>query len=261
MTVVDATAPVAPPARVRLLPLGDSAWTLEFGQQIDPVTHARVMGMARRLAQARASAPDQWTDVVDLVPSFRSLTVHLRAGSPQAHALGERLLALAHSADNLAITGRRWRLPLCLDEDFAPDLPRVCQTTGCHAQQVHELLLATPFRVYLIGFQPGFPYMGGLPPALSVPRLPTPRTKVPAQSVAITGSMCAVYPWDSPGGWNLMGRTAVRLFDPQRPEQPAMLAAGDEVRWTAVNRATHERLCTDVSRGLPPETFLDGLAP
>lgn len=255
--MVDATEPVAPPTCARLLPLGDSAWTLEFGHQLDPLIHDRVMGMAQRLEEARASEPTLWSDVVDVVPSFRSLTVHLRPGSPHTQALGERLLALSRTADACHLQGRRWRLPVCLDDAFAPDLARVCELTGCSEHEVHAQWLAASYRVYLIGFQPGFPYMGGVPPALSVPRLPTPRPKVPAQSVAITGAMCAVYPWDSPGGWNLLGRTAARLFDPQQPAQPAMLAAGDEVRWTAVDRATHEHLCAEVARGLPRERFLD----
>jgi inhibitor of KinA len=100
--------------------------------------------------------------------------------------------------------------------------------------------------------------MGGLPAALNMPRLPSPRQKVPAQSVAITGEMCAVYPWESPGGWNLVGRTPVALFDPRQPERPAMLSAGDEVRWTEVDRQAHDRLVAEIARGLPREHFLKG---
>ena len=98
--------------------------------------------------------------------------------------------------------------------------------------------------------------MGGLPPALVTPRLPSPRQKVPAQSVAIALDMCSVYPWESPGGWNLLGRTPVVLFDLRHAEQPALLAAGDEVRCHAVERATHDRLAAEIARGMPRETFL-----
>ncbi|MBU4518857.1 MAG: allophanate hydrolase subunit 1, partial [Gammaproteobacteria bacterium] len=117
-------------------------------------------------------------------------------------------------------------------------------------------LLAATFRVYMLGFQPGFPYMGGVPPELHMPRLPAPRQKVPAQSLAVAGEMCAVYPWESPGGWNLLGRTPVVLFDLRHAEQPALLAAGDEVRCHAVDRATHDRLSAEIARGLPRATFL-----
>ena len=239
----------------RLLPLGDSAWTVEFGSAIDAATTARVMGLAQRVAQARTMDP-LMAPVTDLVPTFRSLTVHFDPWTADAGALGQRLLALAQRGVEIATQGRRWQLPVCFDEDFAPDLARVCELRQRSRTQVIDGLLGASFRVYMLGFQPGFPYMGGLPPALATPRLPSPRQKVPAQSVAIALDMCSVYPWESPGGWNLLGRTPVVLFDPSQTEQPAMLSAGDELQWTEVDRATHDRLATDSARGLPRETFL-----
>ena len=137
-----------------------------------------------------------------------------------------------------------------------PDLDEVARHCEMSASQVVACHSAVEYVVYFIGFQPGFPYMGGLPPTLVTPRLPSPRQKVPAKSVAIALDMCSVYPWESPGGWNLLGRTPVVLFDPAQTEQPAMLAAGDEVRWTAVDRATHDRLAREIANGLPRETFL-----
>ena len=241
----------------RLLAVGDSAWTLEFGERIDPQIHERVMGLVQRLAQERADGTALHA-VTDVVPTFRSLTVHFDPLAADAAALGARLLALAEEAHRAEVQGRRWRLPVCLDGDFAPDLPGVAEVTGLDRETVVERLLAACFRVYLIGFQPGFPYMGGLPPELNVPRLASPRQKVPARSVAIAGEMCAIYPWESPGGWNLIGRTPVVLFDPHNSTQPAMLAAGDEVRWTAVDRAEHDRLAAEIARGLPRSHFLDG---
>ena len=242
-------------AEPRLLPLGDSAWTVEFGSAIDAATNARVMGLAQRVAQARTMDP-LMAPVTDLVPTFRSLTVHFDPWTADAGALGPALLALAQQGVEIATQGRRWQLPVCFDEDFAPDLARVCELRQLSRTQVIDGLLGASFRVYKLGFQPGFPYMGGLPPALATPRLPSPRQKVPAQSVAIALDMCSVYPWESPGGWNLLGRTPVVLFDPSQTEQPAMLSAGDELQWTEVDRATHDRLATDIARGLPRETFL-----
>jgi inhibitor of KinA len=239
----------------RLLPLGDCAWTVEFGSTIDAATNARVMGLAQRVAQARTLDP-LMAPVTDLVPTFRSLTVHFDPWTADAGALGLALLTLAQQSVEIATQGRCWQLPVCFDEDFAPDLARVCELRQLSRTQVIDGLLGASFRVYMLGFQPGFPYMGGLPPALATPRLPSPRQKVPAQSVAIALDMCSVYPWESPGGWNLLGRTPVVLFDPAQTEQPAMLIAGDEVQWTEVDRATHDRLAADVTRGLPRETFL-----
>lgn len=241
----------------RLLALGDSAWTVEFGDAIDDTTHARVMGLTGRIAGARGVEPSL-AAVTDVVPTFRSLTVHFDPWAGDAAALGRQLLAMAQEGQQAAVHGRQWRLPVCFDEDFAPDLPRVCELRQLSRTEVIHQLLGARFRVYMLGFQPGFPYMGGLPPALVTPRLPSPRQKVPAKSVAIALDMCSVYPWESPGGWNLLGRTPVVLFDPAQTAQPAMLAAGDEVRWTEVDRASHDRLAREVADGLPRETFLQG---
>lgn len=241
----------------RLLAVGDSAWTVEFGSAIDPVINARVMGLHERVAQLRHSDP-LLASVTDLVPTFRSLTVHFDPWTGDAGALGRRLLDCARQSTAAPSQGRQWLLPVCFDEDFAPDLARVCELRQRTRAEVIDQLLGATFRVYMLGFQPGFPYMGGLPPALATPRLPSPRQKVPAQSVAIALDMCSVYPWESPGGWNLLGRTPVVLFDPAQTDQPAMLAAGDEVRWTAVDRATHDRLAAEIAHGLPRETFFKG---
>lgn len=244
----------------RLLALGDSAWTVEFGDSIDPATNARVMGLNHLIAQQRSTDP-LLAHVTDVVPTFRSLTVHFDLWRTDAHALGQRLLVLAQAGHRSLVQGRQWVLPVCFDEDFAPDLPRLCHTKGMPRDAVIGALLSATFRVYMLGFQPGFAYMGGLPADLALPRLPSPRARVPAQSVAIAGEMCAVYPWDSPGGWNLLGRTPVVLFDPLQSGQPALLAAGDQVQWSEVDRATHDRLATDIARGLPRDAFLKAAPP
>lgn len=239
----------------RLLPLGDAAWTVSFGHRIDPELQALVSGLQTVIEKARGT-DSALAGIVDLVPTFCALTVHFDPCRGDAAALGQRLLELAAHAQPQTTGGRCWHLPVCFDEAFAPDLPRVCEVSGLPRETVIDLLLSARLRVYMLGFQPGFAYMGGLPEALTVPRLPTPRQKVPARSVAIASGMCAVYPWDSPGGWNLLGRTPAQLFDPTDSAWPALLAAGDEVRWRAVDRATCERLCAEVDRGLPREHFL-----
>lgn len=239
----------------RLLALGDSAWTLEFGSAIHPAINARVMGLAERVLRARGSEP-LLASITDVVPTFRSLTVHYDPLEADAVALGERLRVLAQHGHQDMLPGRRWHLPVCFDADFAPDLPRLAEARGLSPDGVIQRLLAATFRVYMLGFQPGFPYMGGVPPELHMPRLPAPRQKVPAQSLAVAGEMCAVYPWESPGGWNLLGRTPVVLFDLRHADQPALLAAGDEVRCHAVDRATHDRIAAEIAQGLPRETFL-----
>lgn len=240
----------------RLLALGDAAWTVEFGREISAVVNARVMDLAERIALLRQDDP-LFAAVSDVVPTFRSLTLHFDPLLTDAEALGERLLALGQQAGSKLHEGRRWRLPVCFEGDFAPDLPRLAQAKGLSEDTVIQRLLATEFRVYMIGFLPGFPYMGGLPPELAMPRLASPRQRLPANSLAVAGEMCSVYPWESPGGWNLLGRTPVQLFDLKQAEQPAMLAAGDRVRWYAVSRDEYERLQQLIQGGvLPRNSFL-----
>lgn len=243
----------------RVLPLGDCAWTIEFGDRIDLEVNARVMALADSLAQACRAA--DWAvlkGVVDIVPAFRSLTVHFDPLMTDAAELERCLEGFAGAARGVARAGRCWRLPVCFEEELAPDLGRVADTTGLSAGTVRSLMTSTRFRVYMIGFMPGFPYMGGLPEALEMPRLASPRKRVPARSLAIAGAMCAVYPSESPGGWNLIGRLPLPLFA-SRAEPPALLAAGDLVEWQAIDRACFRELEQRSRIGaLDPSSFLVG---
>ena len=239
-------AVIAPGSDVRLLALGDTAWTVEFGEVIDPVVHARVQGLAEALDKRREAAgkgQDEggwtpYTAVVDVVPTFRSLTVHYDPLRCDGQRLGEELLLLARSTGSAGARGRQWRIPVCFDDDCAPDLADLAQSKGMAREAVIALMTRTEFQVYMIGFMPGFPYMGGLPAELQMPRLSSPRKAVPERSLAVAGEMCAVYPWESPGGWRLLGRTPVPMFQAGDP-QPALLASGDRVRWQAIDRATY----------------------
>ena len=227
----------APPAAYpRLRPLGDAAWIVEFGNDINEATHARVMGLAQALADVRLQG--HWPHVLEWVPAYTTLTVHFNSGgtTDAAWTAADELLALARSAAPLQQPGRRWRLPVCFDAECAPDLQALARARGLSAEAAVALLTNTAFRVYMLGFQPGFPYMGGLPAALEMPRRPSPRTAVPERSVAVAGRMCAVYPWRSPGGWHLVGRTPLQLFDASHPQAAAWLQAGDEVQWFAIDQ-------------------------
>lgn len=227
----------------RLLPLGDTAWTLEFGQVIDPALHARVQGLAEALGAARASADAQFAaqfgGIVDVVPTFRSLTVHYDPLQADGERLGENLLRLAQGAGSASQAGRCWLIPVCFDAEYAPDLDDLAQSKGLAREAVIALMTEATFQVYMIGFMPGFPYMGGLPAVLEMPRLASPRKAVPARSLAVAGAMCAVYPWESPGGWRLLGRTPVPMFSASEGDSASLLAAGDRVRWQAITPARY----------------------
>lgn len=226
------------PGSPQLLALGDAAWTVEFGDRIDPALHARVLGLAAALDGARKMVANvEFAAVIDVVPTFRSLTVYFDPQKADAGRLGEALLRLAENAGQAEVHGRNWQIPVCFDDEFAPDLSALASAKGLHRDGAIELITGAVFQVYMIGFMPGFPYMGGLPSALEVPRLASPRKAVPARSLAIAGAMCAVYPWESPGGWHLVGRTPVPMFSAADTQSPSLLAAGDRVRWVAIDRA------------------------
>lgn len=231
------SAPLSPP---RVLPLGDAAWTVDFGNEIDPATHGRVLGFCSLLDAL--SGDESLDGVIEWVPAFRSVTVYFDPERGDPFRLRDRLAGWATHAGSQAATGCRWHIPVCFDEDCAPDLADVAALKGLTREETVGLLTQTVFTVYMLGFLPGFPYLGGLPEALDVPRLATPRKHVPARSIAIAGRMCAAYPWDSPGGWRLLGRTPIRLFDVDHVRRPALLAPGDTVVWQAVNRDDYEEI-------------------
>ncbi len=219
----------------RLLDAGDGAVTVEFGDHIAPDLVARVRALDQVLeaAMARGDLPG----VVETMPTFRSLTVLYDPLLTTRSALDPVLCTLLRQADRPPLpSGRRWRLPVCYGGVFGADLADVAAATGLAPEAVVRLHADTEVSVYMIGFMPGFPFMGDLPAALRMPRRQEPRLRVPAGSVAITGSLTAVYPWQSPGGWQLIGRCPVPLFDASAPS-PSLLAPGDTVRFEPVTPA------------------------
>jgi KipI family sensor histidine kinase inhibitor len=169
-----------------------------------------------------------------MVPTYRSLTVHFDPLVTDRAALSASLLAAADAERKSVRAGRHFEIPVCFGGADGPDLDAVAEATGRSAEEVVATLCGLDLRVYLIGFLPGFPYMGDLPDWLWLPRRATPRTAVPANSVAIAGPQAAVYPWQSPGGWHLLGRTTVQMFDATNTARPALLAPGDTVRFVRV---------------------------
>lgn len=219
----------------RLLPQGDAALVVELGDRIDREVSERVTALAD--AMRGAAIPG----VVELVPTFRSLLVHydpLVLGFPDIAGHARELLAAVRVGERRL---RLVRLPVCYDEDLAPDLAEVARMTGMTPREVVRLHGSVDYHVYMLGFLPGYPYMGDLPEPLRLPRLTTPRVRVPPRSVAIANAMTAVYPLESPGGWRLIGTAPVDLFAIDR-EPPALLGPGDRVRFEPVERAAFEDL-------------------
>lgn len=230
---------------MHLTPLGDSALIVHVGDHIDEATHARVQAVMEALEAEPLPA------VAELVPAYTTVTVFYHL--PRAVAagalpddvpgwLGEKIAARLAQIPATAKPrrGRTVEIPICYDGEFAPDLPEIARRAGLTPEKIVQLHQRAEYLVYLIGFSPGFPYMGGLPAELAMmPRRETPRTKVAPGSVGIVGAQCCIYPLATPGGWNLLGRTPRQLFDPH-DDPPALLRAGDRVRFRAIAREEFE---------------------
>lgn len=233
----------------RVLASGDTVLVLEFGDRID----WRISRHVHALDHALRSAPPP--GVVETVPTFRSLAVHYDPENISFEALADHLLALAQDAEESPAQTRLWRVPACYDAEFGPDLAEVGERAGLTPEQVIECHGSRSYLVYMMGFLPGFPYMGDVAAPIALPRRETPRKRVPQGSVAIATEMTAVYTLESPGGWHILGRTPVRFFDLGN-KPPALLAPGDEVVFEPVSREDYETIRAQESEGryqLTPE--------
>jgi inhibitor of KinA len=228
----------------RFLPAGDTAVIVEFGDRIDRVVSERVLRLS---AQVRAA---KLPGVVETVPTFRSLAIHydpLVTTHAQLTAAVEKLI---DGGRGDAKEVRLWRIPACYESSHAPDLAAVAETTGLAADEVVTLHTRMRFHVYMIGFVPGYPYMGDLPAPLVLPRRADPRIRVPAGSIAIATQLTAIYPLESPGGWHLIGATPIRLFDP-RWARPALLSPGDAVEFEPISAREFE----DIRAAVAADTY------
>jgi inhibitor of KinA len=215
-----------------LSPLGDSAVVVSFGNGLDELALPRVRALAEALARNLPAG------VVDVVPAFASVTVFYEPARIGGYAhLCAEIEARAHRADAVVLTHEAHgvEIPVCYEGDLGCDLPVVAGHSGLTMGRVVELHSSADYLVHAVGFAPGFAYLGGLPEKIHMPRRATPRTNVPAGAVGIGGGQTGVYPLTSPGGWNLIGRTPLKMFDVTRAE-PALLRVGDRVNFRAISR-------------------------
>jgi KipI family sensor histidine kinase inhibitor len=213
---------------VRVAPVGDSAVSLELGDAIEPALAARV----RSLDQDLRERP--FPGFRESVPSYRALLV---VYDPRQRGFGEvraELLRRAQAPARPASLGRLHQVPTRYGGEAGCDLPALARARGLSQAQAVALHTGSEYTALMVGFLPGFAYLGLLPETLDTPRLATPRTRVPAGAVAVAGRQTGIYPTASPGGWNLIGRTTLRLFDPAR-DPPALILPGDRVRFVATD--------------------------
>lgn len=219
----------------RFLSCGDTALVVEFGDTVDRVLSERVLDLRDRIRAAALPG------VVTLVPTFRSLMIHYDPLVTDRATLEAGASSLMRGAGSGERTRRCFEIPVCYDEAMAPDLHEVAAHAGIDPGEVAALHCSVRYHVYMVGFVPGYPYLGDLPAPLSLPRREDPRVHVPPGSVSIAASMTAVYPLQSPGGWHLIGNTPAPMFDAGWAS-PALLGPGDSVRFVPIDSRRHAEI-------------------
>jgi inhibitor of KinA len=213
----------------RIVTAGDSALIVEFEDRIDPAVNARAIACADALQAAGLPG------VRDVVPTFRSVAVYFDPLHTDGDVLFARVEAAAAAASAGAEASRTpIRIPVCYGGDFGPDLSALAAFSHLDEHAVVAAHTARTYRVFMLGFVPGFAYLGTVDERIAMPRRSAPRVRVPAGSVGIAGVQTGIYPTETPGGWQIIGRTPVKPFDPDRTE-PFLLKAGDAVEFYAID--------------------------
>lgn len=211
----------------RLIPCGDAAIAVEFGSEIDPEISDRVLALDHALATAPHPA------MRETVPTYRSLLVYYDPLIAGFEAMARFIQELAQHLQPGLAAGRHWRVPVVYGDDFGIDLASVAQRAGMSEAEVVRRHTAGRYRVYMLGFLPGFSYLGGLDPLLATPRRDDPRLVTPSGTISIGGIQAGIQCLEGPSGWHLLGRTPVRTYHPKRAPM-FLIAPGDEVTFVAI---------------------------
>ncbi len=225
------------------LPAGDSAVNVEFGRTIDPEINKKIRSLSDSLSRKPIRG------VTECIPTFRSLLVCYDPLQTGGEALIKKLKKRIDKLDSAASVSKRvFKIPVCYGGEFGEDIAFVASHAGLTEQEVIDIHTSRDYLIFMLGFLPGFAYLGDMDKRLHTPRLSNPRTSIPAGSVGIGGEQTGIYPLASPGGWQLIGRTPVRPYDPEA-EQPILYSAGDYIRFFSVDEQEYRRIEQLVERG------------
>lgn len=228
---------------IRILTAGDSSLLVEFGKEISPDINRKIAATVQLMKEQHIEG------VVDIIPAFCSLLINYDPRVISYEEMKQRMQDLIR-VDAKAEAGRKrvFEIPVCYGGEYGPDIANIAKNAGLSEKEVIEIHSSRDYLIYMLGFLPGFTYLGGLDERIHTPRLATPRIKINAGSVGIGGSQTGIYPLDSPGGWQLMGMTPVKTYDPER-EIPILVEAGDYIRFVPITEAEYLEMKAQVERG------------
>ncbi|KGX85151.1 5-oxoprolinase subunit PxpB [Pontibacillus marinus] len=229
---------------INIHPLGDSGLTIVVDDTISPEVNQKVLALAKAVEQ------NEFRSIIEVVPAYTTIAVYFDPLVTSYDYLSKSIHKTWKDLEigDESISREEVIIPVLYGGEKGPDLETVAQHNGLTPEDVISRHKASDYLVYMIGFLPGFPYLGGLDKKLTTPRLETPRQEVQAGSVGIADQQTGVYPLDSPGGWNIIGHTPVKLFDPER-EEPFLLKAGQSIRFKEVNEDEWHSIQERVKRG------------
>ncbi len=229
--------------KIKVVSEGDSSLLIEFEQVISPEVNQRIAA-CMKLIRAQ-----QIEGIVDMIPTYCSLLVNYNPMVISYRDLYKRLEAIVKMDVKLDAGNKKvWEIPVLYGGEYGPDLGTIASHAGLSEEEVVSIHTGTDYLIYMLGFLPGFTYLGGLDPRIHTPRLANPRVKIPAGAVGIGGSQTGIYPMDSPGGWQLMGLTPVKTYDPLR-EKPILVEAGDYIRFVSITEAEFKDIKAAVEDG------------
>ncbi len=228
---------------IRILTAGDSALLIEFGKEINLETNRKITALVQLMREQHIEG------IVDVIPAFCSLLINYDPRVLSYEELKERMEHLLKMETKTEATRKRiFEIPVCYGGEYGPDIENIAEHAGLSVEEVIKIHSSKDYLIYMLGFLPGFTYLGGLDERIYTPRLASPRLKIRAGSVGIGGSQTGIYPLDSPGGWQLMGLTPVRTYDPER-QTPILVEAGDYIRFIPIDEEEFLRIQKLVEKG------------